>query len=840
MRRMFPKSFPRFLAVFIFGAARMLSAAELPAPLTNEPIIKMLVPGFTVVELPIQVTALNNIEYAPDGRLFAAGYDGRFHLFRDTDGDGLEDKVDTFSAATSDDYPLGMVVKDGMPHALLSDEIVRFRDTNGDGVPDRRETVLKGWDDPDLRTNALIMHRRVDSAMGLVPGPNNSWYITMGSANPGNGYWQEAKGNVWDPKTRKEGKPQYSPDKMRGCLLRLSPDGTVEMLATGLRYIMSLQTNALGDLFGTDQEGATWLPNGNPFDELLHIQTRRHYGFPPAHPDLLPDVVDEPSTWNFAPQHQSTCGFRFNGPLDGRKRFGPESWAGNALVTGASRGKLWRTAVVKTAAGYVARADLIASIGMLAIDCAISPAGDLVVCCHAGPPDWGSGPAAVGKLFKIRYTEQSTPQPLLAWVSSPTETVVSFDRKLDAAKWSEAGRRAEFEYGKFVGAADRWERFRPGYAVVQAQQKDPRHRLPVKEMRLGEDRRSLVFETEFSTEAAPRALSIPSGNGGKSSTLELACDLSGVEAAWNGGTGRWKGWLPHPDLMAARGFTSGSATHETLWKNLDRKGALTLRGQLDLWNMLRPATQIGAKLDYVPEPETVTVTFRGDAALSIQAETAKVERANDRESKVMIGPRESQWIPFQLSVATPLKSLDVSFTTARDSTPRPLGVKRFWMPFAKPLAAAQTQARAIPEIAEGNWDRGRALFQGKATCAQCHQMRGQGFAVGPDLGNTTQRDYASVLKDIREPSATINPDAIAYTITLRNGEQVTGVRGAEDDGMLQIKAAGGLVTRIAKADIVKREANAQSLMPAGLLDALSDGEIRDLLAFLLLEPPPAN
>ena len=25
--------------------------------------------------------------------------------------------------------------------------------------------------------------------------------------------------------------------------------------------------------FATDQEGATWVPNGNPFDELLHIQT---------------------------------------------------------------------------------------------------------------------------------------------------------------------------------------------------------------------------------------------------------------------------------------------------------------------------------------------------------------------------------------------------------------------------------------------------------------------------------------------------------------------------------------------------------------------------------------
>jgi len=56
----------------------------------------MLVPGFTVRELPVQLTNLNNIEYAPDGRLFAVGYDGRVHVLTDTDGDGLEDKAEVY------------------------------------------------------------------------------------------------------------------------------------------------------------------------------------------------------------------------------------------------------------------------------------------------------------------------------------------------------------------------------------------------------------------------------------------------------------------------------------------------------------------------------------------------------------------------------------------------------------------------------------------------------------------------------------------------------------------------------------------------------------------------
>ena len=43
-------------------------------------------PGLIVRELPVKLTSQNNVEHAPDGRLFAAGYNGPFHLLRDTDG----------------------------------------------------------------------------------------------------------------------------------------------------------------------------------------------------------------------------------------------------------------------------------------------------------------------------------------------------------------------------------------------------------------------------------------------------------------------------------------------------------------------------------------------------------------------------------------------------------------------------------------------------------------------------------------------------------------------------------------------------------------------------------
>lgn len=510
-------------------------------PETDAPVVQMLVPGFRADELPVKVSNLNNIEYAPDGRLFAGGYDGRFHVMRDTDGDGLEDKLDTFAPETSDNYPVGMVVKDGMPHVLLSDEIVRFRDTDHGGIPDKRETVAKGWDDPALRDDPLLMHRRVDSAMALAAGPHDDWYVTMGSANPGNGYWQKAEGDVWAPDAVKTGAPAYSPAKRCGCLLRITKDGKVEQLASGLRYIMSLQWDRHGELFATDQEGATWLPNGNPFDELLHLQTGRHYGFPPRHPKLLPDVVDEPSVWDFAPQHQSTCGFRFNGPAKGRPRFGPEFWAHDAIITGESRGKLWRTSLAKTSAGYVASTQLFAALGILVTDCAISPRGDLVVCCHSGPPDWGKGPTHEGKLFKIRHVDAGVPQPVLACAEDERTTMIGFDRALERSEWQDLAGRIRIEGGSQVAAGDRFEAIRPGYAVVRAQMAQGRYRVPVESAKIGEDGRSLVIRTAPRREAFSYAvtLDVPRREPGipQSQAIDLGHGLNGLKAEWKGEDG---------------------------------------------------------------------------------------------------------------------------------------------------------------------------------------------------------------------------------------------------------------------------------------------------------------
>src|SRR2546422_10529877 len=94
---------PFLFAYFAYFAVEFsLFAAEPTAKqvpfvtVSNPPPVQMLVPGFVVRELPLELNNINNLVYAPDGRLFALCYDGNVLQLKDTDGDGLEDTATHF------------------------------------------------------------------------------------------------------------------------------------------------------------------------------------------------------------------------------------------------------------------------------------------------------------------------------------------------------------------------------------------------------------------------------------------------------------------------------------------------------------------------------------------------------------------------------------------------------------------------------------------------------------------------------------------------------------------------------------------------------------------------
>jgi len=824
----------RYLAAKYAGLAHFGDDPAAPVEksfvaVTNPPPIQMLVPGFVVRQLPLDLNNINNLVYSPDGRLFALGYDGNVYQLKDTDGDGLEDRADYFYRNDRNEIPatIGMAWGPGGLYVPLKGRVIRLRD-KGDGTAEI-ETVASGWVAPAKFGGSSL------DAVAITVDKEGAVYFGLGCDD-----WTGAY------RVNKEtGKSDYNIKSERGTILRVSPDWKQrEVLATGLRWPSSLAFNSAGDLFCTDQEGATWLPNGNPFDELLHIQRGRLYGFPPQHPKYLPGVIDEPSAFDYAPQHESTCGLHFN---DREKVFGPEWWRGDAIIAGESRGKIWRTKLVKTAAGYVGQNQIIACLSMLTLDAVPSPSGDLVVTCHSGLPDWGTGPQGKGKLFKISYEDRKAPQPVLAYAVSPTEARVVFDRPADPMEFRNLLKQASVTMGQYVTAGDRFESFRPGYQVVQNQMMEPRFELPVISSGISADGREVILHTAARRQALNYAIKLPNAwEGAKGLAQERATDvafsLNGVEAEWRDSSERWEGWLPHLALDASGELTKASEEHRKLFGLMRHEGILRLRTQVDLWQMLHPATQPGSKLEYEYPPEQVTIVLEGPELQELKtAAGAKVERPARNRAVVTVTSARDQWLPLDLSLKTGprVALLQLSWHTVADPRPRALALRRLFVPWAVPASVEQTiSERSIPEITGGDWQRGRMLFYGdRAGCYKCHRVAGEGGTIGPDLSNLVHRDYASVMKDITQPSAAINPDHLSYNVELKDGDQLSGVIVGQDDAMIRLGVVDGRTVEVPMQKVASVKPSAVSLMPENLLQALSAGDQKDLLTFLLIGKP---
>ena len=298
-------------------------------PVADPPPVQMLVPGFTVRQLPVDLPNINNVRYRPDGKLVALAYNGDIYLLSDSKKTGLEDKAELFwESKGALRGPIGMALTppgyargDGV-FVASKGKFSLIVDTDGDGKADKEIVVADGWKEITQAVDAL----------GVALDKDGNVYFGLGL--------RRLHQRVPDRQGRP--RPLRPQERTRHDPEGVAPDFSKrEIVATGVRFTVGLAFNRDGDLFATDQEGATWLANGNPFDELLHIQPGRHYGFPPRHPKHLPNVIDEPSVFDYGPQHQSTCGLVFNEPVNGGPVFGPAWWAGDALLTGYSRGKLY-------------------------------------------------------------------------------------------------------------------------------------------------------------------------------------------------------------------------------------------------------------------------------------------------------------------------------------------------------------------------------------------------------------------------------------------------------------------------------------------------------------------
>lgn len=168
--------------------------------------------------------------------------------------------------------------------------------------------------------------------------------------------------------------------------------------------------------------------------------------------------------------------------------------------------------------------------------------------------------------------------------------------------------------------------------------------------------------------------------------------------------------------------------------------------------------------------------------------------------------------------------------------PKPTGPGKEWT--TADLVALE------PKLKSGrNFKNGEKAFAA-ARCVVCHRFGGDGGATGPDL---TQLAGRFALKDLAEsivePSKVISDQYKASVIETKGGKTITGRVVNDSNGKLVVVTDpedSSKTVEVAKADIDTNKPSPVSLMPAKLIDPLSEAEVLDLLAYLLSRGDPTH
>jgi len=156
-------------------------------------------------------------------------------------------------------------------------------------------------------------------------------------------------------------------------------------------------------------------------------------------------------------------------------------------------------------------------------------------------------------------------------------------------------------------------------------------------------------------------------------------------------------------------------------------------------------------------------------------------------------------------------------------------------------AEMQQQVQRLTSVVQGgtgNPYAGQTLFN--SACASCHTLFARGGKVGPDLTAYQRGDLDTMLLHIVNPSAEIREGYENFQIETKDERSLSGFLVERDAQVVVIRGADGQNISVDQKDVAEMKTSGMSLMPEGLLDALSEQQVRDLFAYLRSTQPLAN
>jgi len=148
------------------------------------------------------------------------------------------------------------------------------------------------------------------------------------------------------------------------------------------------------------------------------------------------------------------------------------------------------------------------------------------------------------------------------------------------------------------------------------------------------------------------------------------------------------------------------------------------------------------------------------------------------------------------------------------------------------------ELKAVLQRGPGNPYAGEPLF--KARCAACHKLFFKGGNVGPDLTSYQRDNLGTMLLSIVNPNAEIREGYQYYTVETKDGRSLSGFFVERDRQVTVLRGLDGENITLSALEIAELQPVGRSLMPEGLLDGLSEQELRDFFAYLRISQPITN
>lgn len=162
-------------------------------------------------------------------------------------------------------------------------------------------------------------------------------------------------------------------------------------------------------------------------------------------------------------------------------------------------------------------------------------------------------------------------------------------------------------------------------------------------------------------------------------------------------------------------------------------------------------------------------------------------------------------------------------------------VERVWGSVRESNADKQAEIEKYKQVywaggsTPGDASRGRLVYS--RICQQCHTLFDVGGQVGPDLTGSNRGDLDYILQNMVDPNAVIPNEYRSATVETKDDRVLTGILKRQDNNSVTVQTANDTVV-IPRAEIASIQQGELSMMPEGLLEALTEQEVRDLIYYL--------